>query len=154
MKSSIICLWFDGNAEAAVTFYSQIFKDAKIHNKFYSEIAAPRQGRDTPLTIMFEIGGIQYMALNGGPQYNFSPAISIMINCDTQEEIDYYWEALSKGGQTMACGWLTDKFGISWQITPSDFGKWIQSKEPGKAERVMKAMMQMVKLDLLTLQNA
>lgn len=154
MQQSVICLWFDGNAEQAIDYYMQIFKDGKIHNKFYTEVAPPRQGKETPLTIEFEMGGIRYMALNGGPEYKFSPATSIMVNCDTQEEIDYYWDHLSKGGQPLQCGWLTDKFGIAWQIAPAAFSDWLHSKEPGKPDRVMKAMMQMIKLDLEKMKNA
>ena len=130
MQNSIICLWFDGNAEAAVDYYQQVFKNLKIHSKFYTDIAPPRQGKDVPLTIEFEMAGIRYMALNGGPEFKFNPAISIMVNCDTQQEIDTYWDHLSNGGQEIQCGWLTDKFGISWQIVPAQFGEWLLSKEP------------------------
>lgn len=154
MQQSVICLWFDGNAEEAINYYMEIFKGGKIHSKFYTDVAPPRQGKETPLTIEFEMAGIRYMALNGGPSFKFSPATSIMVNCDTQEEIDSYWAHLSKGGQEMECGWLTDKFGISWQIVPAAFSEWLHSKEPGKSDRVMKAMMQMVKLDLEKLKSA
>lgn len=154
MQQSVICLWFDGNAQQAVEYYMQVFKDGKIHSEFYTDVAPPRQGNKVPLTIEFEMGGIRYMALNGGPHYNFTPATSIMVNCDSQQEIDYYWEQLSKGGTEVQCGWLTDQFGLSWQIAPAEFSKWLHSEEPGKADRVMKAMMTMVKLDLEAMKNA
>ena len=155
MKTSTICLWFDGNAQAAVNFYLSIFKEGKIIQKLFSDVAPPTSHKDEPLTIEFELLGVRYLALNGGPMYQHSPAISIMLNCDSQQEIDYFWEKLpSDGGSTNNCGWLTDRFGISWQVCPAAFSSWLGSKEPGKANRVMKAMMQMQKLDIETLKNA
>ncbi|GAB3347790.1 VOC family protein [Arachidicoccus ginsenosidivorans] len=154
MRTSEICLWFDGNAEEAIAYYGEIIKELKVISKFYTEIAPPRQGSQVPLTIEFEMAGIRYMALNGGNAFKFTPAISIMLLCETQQQIDTAWEHLAKDGQTMQCGWLTDKFGISWQIVPAEFSQWLLSKEPGKSDRVMQAMMQMVKLDLETLKNA
>jgi len=154
MHTSQICLWFDGNAQEAIDYYAKVIKNLKITSTFYTETAPPRQGNQVPLTIEFEMAGIKYMALNGGPEFKFSPAISIMLLCQTQQQIDAAWEHLAKDGQTMQCGWLTDKFGIAWQIVPADFSQWLLSKEPGKSDRVMKAMMQMVKLDLETLKNA
>ena len=154
MQNSAICLWFDGNAEQAVSYYSEVIKDLKISSKFYTKTAPPRQGSEVPLTINFEMAGISYMALNGGPAFSFNPAISIMLLCDTQQEIDQAWEHLSKDGKIMQCGWLTDQFGIAWQILPAKFNEWILSPEPGKSDRVMQAMMQMVKLDAKTLEEA
>lgn len=154
MQQSVICLWFDGNGEEAVNYYMQIFKKGKVLSKFYTEVAPPKQGKNTPLTIEFELAGIRYMALNGGSMFSFSSATSIMVNCDTQEEIDHYWTQLSQGGQTMECGWLTDKFGVTWQIVPARFNEWLFSEEPGKADRVMQAMMQMKKLDIEKMENA
>ena len=153
-NKSTICLWFNGQAEEAVNFYTSLFKDGKIIDKFYSKELPPGVDKSQPLTINFELHGQAYMALNGGPQYQFTPAISIMVGCKDQAEIDYYWDGLSAGGQEVACGWLTDKYGLSWQIVPLQFYDLITSKEPGKSERVMNAMMKMVKLDLATLEQA
>lgn len=153
-QKSTICLWFNGEAEEAVNFYTSLFKDGKIVDKFYSKELPPNVDKSQPLTINFEVNGQAFMALNGGPQYQFTPAISIMVACEDQAEIDYYWEGLTAGGQEVACGWLTDKFGLSWQIVPKQFYDLITSKEPGKSERVMNVMMKMIKLDLATLQQA
>lgn len=154
MQNSTICLWFDGNAEQAIAYYSELITDLKVTSKFYTKMAPPRQGSEVPLTINFKMAGIQYMALNGGPSFSFNPAISIMLLCDSQSEIDQAWAHLSHNGKTMQCGWLTDQFGISWQIVPAKFNDWILSKEPGKSDRVMQAMMQMIKLDAKTLEEA
>jgi len=133
------CLWFDGQAKAAATFYCSVFKNSKIMS-------------DTPMVVTFELNGNKFMGLNGGPQFKFNEAISFVVNCDTQDEIDYYWGKLTAGGQESMCGWLKDRFGVSWQIVPSIIGELMS--EPARAERVTKAFMKMKKLDIETLKNA
>ena len=133
------CLWFDGQAKEAAEYYCSIFKSAKIIS-------------DNPMVVYFELNGFKFMGLNGGPQYKFSPANSYVIECDTQEEIDHYWEKLGKGGIYNQCGWLDDKFGVSWQIIPAILGKLMS--DPEKAPRVMKAFMKMTKFDIATLLDA
>ena len=153
------CLWFDNNAEEAVQFYVSKFKNAKIGNvtrygKEGYEIHKKKEG--TVMTIDFEIEGQKFLALNGGPVFKFNEAISFQIYCDTQEEIDYYWEKLTEGGDKNAqvCGWLKDKFGVSWQVVPLVLIKMLQDKDSNKTERVMKAMLQMHKLDINALTKA
>ena len=133
------CLWFDGQAKAAAEFYCSVFKNSKIL-------------ADSPMVVTFELNGSKFMGLNGGPQFKFDEAVSFVVNCDTQDEIDYYWNKLTEGGQESMCGWLKDKFGLSWQIVPTVIAELMS--EPAKAERVMKAVMKMKKLDLETLKNA
>ena len=147
------CLWFDDNAEDAVKFYVSIFKNSKVGNvtrygKEGYEIHKKKEG--SVMTIDFEIGGQKFLALNGGPIFKFNEAISFQIYCDSQEEIDYYWEKLTEGGDKNAqvCGWLKDKFGLSWQVVPIAMIKMLQDKDSKKTERVMKAMLQMHKLDI------
>jgi predicted 3-demethylubiquinone-9 3-methyltransferase (glyoxalase superfamily) len=153
------CLWFDNNAEDAVQFYVSIFKNAKVGNvtrygKEGYEIHKKKEG--TVMTIDFEIEGQKFLALNGGPIFKFNEAISFQVYCDTQEEIDYYWENLTEGGDKNAqvCGWLKDKFGVSWQVVPLVLIKMLQDKDSNKTERVMKAMLQMHKLDINALTKA
>lgn len=153
------CLWFDNNAEDAVQFYVSIFKNAKVDNvtrygKEGYEIHKKKEG--TVMTIDFEIEGQKFLALNGGPIFKFNEAISFQVYCDTQEEIDYYWEKLTEGGDKNAqvCGWLKDKFGVSWQVVPLVLIKMLQDKDSNKTERVMKAMLQMHKLDINALTKA
>jgi len=153
------CLWFDNNTEDAVQFYVSIFKNAKVGNvtrygKEGYEIHKKKEG--TVMTIDFEIEGQKFLALNGGPIFKFNEAISFQIYCDTQEEIDYYWEKLTEGGDKNAqvCGWLKDKFGVSWQVVPLVLIKMLQDKDSNKTERVMKAMLQMHKLDINALTKA
>lgn len=133
------CLWFDGQAKAAAEFYCSIFKNSKIT-------------AENPMVVRWELNGNQFMGLNGGPQYKFSPANSYVIECETQEEIDHYWDKLGDGGIYNQCGWLDDKFGVSWQIVPSILGKLMG--DPEKSERVLAAFMQMKKFDIQTLLNA
>ena len=146
-------LWFDGKAEEAAKFYSSIFPNSKIGDIL-------RNGPDGPapqgsvLTVAFELDGQKFTALNGGPHYKFSPATSFVVNCETQNEVDYYWEKLSAGGKTMQCGWLDDKYGVTWQVVPSVLVKMLQDNDAEKARRVMQTMMQMVKLDIKPLQQA
>ena len=153
------CLWFDDNAEDAVKFYASLFKDSKVGNvtrygKEGYEIHKKKEG--SVMTIDFEIEGQKFLALNGGPIFKFNEAISFQIYCDTQEEIDYYWGKLTEGGDKNAqvCGWLKDKFGVSWQVVPVALIKMLQDKDSKKFERVMKAMLQMHKLDIDALTKA
>jgi predicted 3-demethylubiquinone-9 3-methyltransferase (glyoxalase superfamily) len=153
------CLWFDNNAEDAVQFYISIFKNSKVDNvtrygKEGYEFHKKQEG--TIMTIDFELEGQKFLALNGGPIFKFNEAISFQIYCDTQEEIDYYWDKLTEGGDKNAqvCGWLKDKFGVSWQVVPLVLIKMLQDKDSKKMERVMKAMLQMHKLDVNALTKA
>ncbi|MDB5282624.1 MAG: 3-demethylubiquinone-9 3-methyltransferase [Bacteroidota bacterium] len=147
-------LWYDGNAEEAINFYTSIFKDSKIVSLTRYGDAGPGP-KGSVMTGIFEIEGQQFYALNGGPMFKFTEAISFFVNCETQEEIDNFWEKLSAdGGSKGQCGWLKDKFGLSWQIVPSVLGKLLQGGDAAKSGRVMKAMMQMHKLIIADLENA
>ena len=153
------CLWFDDNAEDAVKFYSSIFKDAKVGNvtRYGKEgYGIHKKKEGSVMTIDFEIEGQKFLALNGGPTFKFNEAISFQIYCDTQEEIDYYWSKLTEGGDKNAqvCGWIKDKFGVSWQVVPVALIKMMQDKDSKKFERVMKAILQMSKLDIDALTKA
>jgi predicted 3-demethylubiquinone-9 3-methyltransferase (glyoxalase superfamily) len=128
-------LWFDGQAEEAARFYTSIFKDSKVESV-------------SPMSASFQLAGQPFIALNGGPQFKFTEAISFFVSCETQEEIDYFWEKLSAGGKEQQCGWLKDKFGLSWQIVPPILGEMLSDDDDAKSERVMQAMLQMVKLDI------
>jgi predicted 3-demethylubiquinone-9 3-methyltransferase (glyoxalase superfamily) len=140
MKNPIYpCLWFDGQAKAAADHYCSIFKESKIT-------------AENPMVVTFEVKGFKFMALNGGPQYKFTPANSFVLDCDTQEEIDYYWEKLGAGGKYDKCGWLTDKFGLSWQIVPTVLGKLMS--DPKKAPKVVEAFMKMTKFVIADLEKA
>ena len=133
------CLWFDGQAMAAANFYCTVFPNSKIIST-------------NPIVVMFELNGSRWMALNGGPKNKFTEAVSFVINCDTQEEIDYYWNKLVEGGEESQCGWLKDRFGVSWQVVPKIMGELMSN--PETAKRVMMAFMQMKKMDIETLKNA
>ena len=153
------CLWFDDQGEEAAKFYTSIFKDSKIgdvtrYGKEGYEIHGREEG--TVTTVEFEIEGQKFLALNGGPIFKFNEAISFQVYCETQEEVDYYWEKLSEGGDEKAqqCGWLKDKYGVSWQIVPTILIKMLKDKDSEKSQRVMKAMLQMHKLDISTLKKA
>lgn len=153
------CLWFDDKAEEAAKFYTSIFKDSKIGDVTrYGKEGYEIHGREagTVMTVDFEIEGQNFLALNGGPLFKFNEAISFQVYCETQEEVDYYWEKLSQGGDEKAqqCGWLKDKYGVSWQIVPIILVKMMQNKDANKSERVMKALLQMRKLDIKTLMKA
>jgi predicted 3-demethylubiquinone-9 3-methyltransferase (glyoxalase superfamily) len=159
MQKITPCLWFDSNAEEAVNFYSSIFKNSKIGNiSRYGEAGYEIHGKPagTVLTIEFELNGQAFTALNGGPIFRFNEAISFQVSCESQKELDYYWEKLSEGGDKKAqqCGWLKDKYGVSWQIVPTVLGKLLQDKDAKKSESVMKALLQMKKLDIKTLTQA
>jgi len=146
-------LWFDNNAEEAMNFYAGIFKNAKfeIHQRWGDNGMGPK---GTVMSASFELEGQKFMALNGGPMFPFTEAISFYVDCDTQEEVDMFWEKLSEGGAKSRCGWLKDKFGLSWQIIPAALGQLMGSKEPGVAAKVMQAMMQMDKIIIADLEKA
>jgi predicted 3-demethylubiquinone-9 3-methyltransferase (glyoxalase superfamily) len=146
-------LWFDGKAEEAMHFYVSIFKNSKVVNVTRYGDAGPGP-KGTVMSAIFELEGQKFYALNGGPQYAFTPAISFFVSCQTQEEVDELWEKLSEGGEKNRCGWLRDKYGVSWQIIPSILGELLQDKDAQKANRVMKAMLQMGKLDIKALKEA
>ncbi len=147
------CLWFDGNAEEAASFYTSIFENSKI-------TAISRYGDSGPgpkgsaMVVIFELDGEEFMALNGGPKFKFSEAISLVINCKTQKELDHFWSRLLEGGQAQQCGWLKDRFGLSWQVVPSIIGELMQDKDPARSARVMKAVMKMGKIDIGELKRA
>ena len=154
MQKLTTCLWFNGNAGEAADFYTSVFENSKKGK-------VSRYGKGAPMpegTVMvatFEVQGHEFMALNGGPQYSFTPAISLVVHCDTQEEIDDYWTKLTAdGGKEVQCGWLTDKFGISWQIVPSILGELMSGNDPARSQRVMQALWQMMKLDIGKLKQA
>ncbi len=147
------CLWFDFNAEEAVAHYLSIFPNSRIiSTTLYGEANPSR--KEAVMTIFFEIDGQRLLALNGGPQYKFTPALSLMVNCADQAEIDALWEKLAEGGEHIQCGWLTDKFGVSWQIVPRALPELLGSGDPGRTDRVMRAVMTMKKLDITQLQQA
>ncbi|MDP9106253.1 MAG: VOC family protein [Candidatus Eremiobacteraeota bacterium] len=146
-------LWFDGQAEDAANFYVSVFENAKINS-------VSRYGDDTPgepgtvMTVAFELDGQEFVALNGGPEYTFTPAVSFSIDCKTQAEVDHFWDRLTEGGRPVQCGWLQDKFGLSWQVVPSVLPELLQDDDDAKADAVMQAMLKMVKLDIDALQEA
>ena len=146
-------LWFDNQAEEAMNFYTSIFKNSKIGKvSRYPEGGPGAAGQ--VMTATFELNGQEFIVLNGGPQFHFTEAISFLVNCETQEEVDDFWEKLSEGGQKSQCGWLKDKYGLSWQIVPNALGEMMADKDAEKAKRVMMAMMQMSKIDIKTLKQA
>ena len=150
-------LWFDDNAEEAAKFYTSIFKNSRITDVArYGEAGAKASGRQmgSVMTVSFELEGQKFTALNGGPVFKFSPAISFAVTCDTQDEVDHFWEKLSDGGQEVQCGWLTDRYGVSWQIVPKALIEMLQDGDAKKSERVMEAMLQMKKLEIQGLRNA
>lgn len=146
-------LWFDRNAEDAARFYTSIFENSKIVGISRYGDAGPGP-KGSVMVVVFELAGLQVMALNGGPQFKFTEAVSFLVNCETQDEVDSLWERLSAGGAPGRCGWLKDKFGLSWQIVPTALGRMLQDKDPEKSRRVMEAMLQMDKLDIKRLQQA
>jgi predicted 3-demethylubiquinone-9 3-methyltransferase (glyoxalase superfamily) len=159
MQKITPCLWFDSNAEEAVNFYISIFKNSKLGNiARYGEAGYEIHGKPagSVLTVEFELNGQAFTALNGGPLFKFNEAISFQVSCESQEEVDYYWEKLSEGGDRKAqqCGWLKDKYGVSWQIVPTVLGKMLQDKDTKKSENVMKALLQMGKIDINRLNQA
>jgi len=146
-------LWFNNQAEEAMNFYASIFKNSKaVSISRYGDAGPGPEG--SVMVAKFQLDGQDFMALNGGPTFTFSPAISFVVNCKTQEEVDEYWEKLSEGGQTNQCGWLTDKYGVSWQVVPTILGELVSDKDPEKSNRVMQAVLKMTKLDIKALKAA
>ena len=146
-------LWFDNNLEEAITLYTSVFKNSKVTNMVrYGEGGPGNAG--TVMTASFELEGQKFTGLNGGPHFKFTEAVSFYINCETQEEIDYYWDKLSEGGEESRCGWLKDKFGLSWQVIPNVLGELLGHPDRQKANNAMQAMMKMQKLDIATLKKA
>ncbi|QOF81502.1 VOC family protein [Variovorax sp. 38R] len=154
MQKIIPCLWFDGNGEDAVKFYTAIFPKSRLTDTLlWGDVNPTKKGK--LLTATFELDGQSFMVLNGGPEYKITPAISLIVTCETQEEVDYYWDKLLEGGgQPVQCGWLTDRFGVSWQVTPMPLIRMFQDKDPAKAAHAMAAMMKMIKLDIATVKKA
>jgi predicted 3-demethylubiquinone-9 3-methyltransferase (glyoxalase superfamily) len=153
-RALVTCLWFDTQAEEAATFYTGIFKNAKlgaVHR--YTSPAGPGPAGSVML-VEFELNGQKFSALNGGPQFTFNEAVSIVVPCADQAEVDYYWDRLSDGGQEVACGWLKDRYGLCWQIVPAVFFEMIADPDPARVDRVMRAMMGMTKFDVAGLQEA
>ncbi len=153
MQKIIPFLWFDGKAEEAANFYVSLFKHSRIVNIARYGDAGPGP-KGTAMSATFELAGQRFIALNAGPQFKFSEAISFFINCETQQEVDELWEKLSAGGQKSKCGWLKDKYGLSWQVIPTALGEMLQEKDPKKSQRVMQAMLQMDKIDIARLKQA
>ena len=157
MQKITTMLWYDDNAEEAANFYVSVFKNSKISGiTHYGESGSKAAGRPegSVMTVEFQLDGQDFTALNGGPAFKFTEAISLVVNCDTQEEIDSYWEKLLEGGVESQCGWLKDKYGLSWQVTPAVLPKMLLDEDPEKAERAMAAMLQMKKLDIARLKQA
>ena len=147
-------LWFDDQAEAAAKFYVSVFKNSKITGTSHYTGEEPSGQKGSVMTVSFELDGQEFVALNGGPRFKFTEAVSFVVNCETQEEVDYYWEKLSAGGKEVQCGWLKDKYGLSWQIVPTVLGELLSDKDAAKSRRVMDAMLKMVKLDIKQLKQA
>jgi predicted 3-demethylubiquinone-9 3-methyltransferase (glyoxalase superfamily) len=150
-------LWFDDQAEEAVRFYTSIFDNSKIGTiTHYGAGGANVSGRPagSVMTVDFQMAGQEFIALNGGPHFKFTEAVSFAVKCETQEEVDYYWEKLSAGGEESQCGWLKDKYGLSWQIVPTVVSRFFSDKDPKRSERVMRAILQMKKIDIAALQRA
>jgi predicted 3-demethylubiquinone-9 3-methyltransferase (glyoxalase superfamily) len=146
-------LWFDSNAEEAANFYVSVFKNSKVRGMTRYTGEEPSGQKGSVMTVSFELDGQEFVALNGGPQFKFTEAVSFVVNCETQEEIDYYWEKLSSGGgEEVQCGWVTDKYGLSWQVVPAKIREW--ARDPAGFQRVMHAVMQMKKLDIAALESA
>jgi predicted 3-demethylubiquinone-9 3-methyltransferase (glyoxalase superfamily) len=147
------CLWFDTESEQAATFYTSVFKNSRILSvERYGE-AGPRPAGSV-MTVSFELDGHEFVALNGGPEFTFNESVSFMVDCGSQEEVDYYWERLSEGGEESQCGWLKDKYGVSWQVIPSVLQELLTDSNPAKAQAAMKAMLQMGKIDIEILKRA
>lgn len=147
------CLWFDTQGEEAATFYTGVFPNSRITKVSHYNSAGPRP-EGTVMLVAFELDGQEFVALNGGPEFTFDEAISFQINCDGQDEVDYYWERLTEGGQESQCGWLKDRYGVSWQVVPEGMDEIFADPDPTRAERAMQAMLGMRKLDLAALRRA
>ncbi|MET4138365.1 VOC family protein [Pedobacter sp. UYP1] len=153
MKKITPFLWFDNNLEEAIHFYTSIFKNSVIQNISYYGEGGPMP-KGSVMSASFHLDGQDFLGMNGGPMFSFTPAISMFVNCHSQEEIDEFWEKLAEGGEKSRCGWLKDKFGLSWQIVPADLSRLLNHNDPEKAARVMSAMMKMDKLDMKALKDA
>jgi predicted 3-demethylubiquinone-9 3-methyltransferase (glyoxalase superfamily) len=153
MQKTRPCLWFDTQAEEAATFYTSLFKNSEITEvSRYGEAGPGLAG--SVLTVTFTLDGDEFLALNGGPEFKFNEAVSFQINCDDQDEVDHFWNSLSDGGEEGPCGWLKDKFGLSWQVVPTALPRLLSDPDPGRADRAMKAMLSMGKLDIAALEKA
>ena len=152
MKKITPFLWFNNNAEEAIDFYTAVFKDVKV--KDIVRVGGGPAVKGQVLTASIELFGQEFVMLNGGPQFQFNEAVSFVVNCSNQEEVDYYWERLSDGGSLSRCGWLKDRFGLSWQVVPTILPKMLQDSDPARSQRVMQAMMQMDKIHIPTLEKA
>jgi predicted 3-demethylubiquinone-9 3-methyltransferase (glyoxalase superfamily) len=153
MQTVTPCLWFDTEGEDAANFYVSVFPDSKILNVTRYGSAGPRR-EGTVMTVEFELRGQQFVALNGGPDFTFSEAVSFQVSCETQEDVDAYWSALSEGGEQGPCGWLKDKYGLSWQIVPSVLPRLLEDPDREKSQRVMAAMLKMGKIEIAELERA
>jgi predicted 3-demethylubiquinone-9 3-methyltransferase (glyoxalase superfamily) len=153
MQKITPCLWFADQAEEAARFYTSIFKNSKINKVSYSGEGGPRP-KGSVLAVEFQLDGQNLLALNGGPQFKFTEAVSFIVNCETQPELDRMWEKLSEGGRDTQCGWLKDKYGLSWQVVPTVLGKMMSDPDPARTARVFQAMMGMKKLDIKGLEEA
>ena len=153
MQKIVPNLWFDTESEDAANFYTSIFENSKVLRVMLYGEAGPRPA-GMVLTVTFQLEGQEFTALNGGPEFKFNEAISLLVNCETQEEVDRLWDKLSDGGEKGPCGWLKDKFGVSWQITPTVLEKMLQDEDDDRANRVMKAMLQMGKIEIDVLEKA
>ena len=153
MQGIAPCLWFDTEGEEAARFYTSVFPSSRIVNVTHYGAAGPRE-EGMVMTVEFELNGQKLIALNGGPEFTFSEAVSLHVSCESQEEVDFYWAALSDGGEESVCGWLKDRFGVSWQIDPVRLQELIEDPDPARAERAMRAMLQMKKIDIAELERA
>jgi predicted 3-demethylubiquinone-9 3-methyltransferase (glyoxalase superfamily) len=153
MQKIVTSLWFDTEAEEAANFYCSKFRDSKILNVAHYGAAGPRP-EGTVMTVDFQLAGQTFNAINGGPDFKFTEAISLLVNCESQDEVDQFWDALGEGGEPGPCGWLKDKYGLSWQIVPTVLNELLADPDPEKAQRVMKSMLQMGKIDVAELQRA
>lgn len=153
MQNITPCLWFDTEGEEAATFYTSVFKNSRILSVSRYGEAGPRPAGSV-MTVNFELGGQEFVALNGGPDFSFTEAISFQVSCSSQEEVDEYWDRLSQGGQEGPCGWLKDRYGVSWQVVPTALGELLGDPDPARAQRAMKAMLQMRKIDIEAMRKA
>jgi len=154
MQKITPCLWFDGDAEEAAEFYVGLIPGSSIDRIFRSPADTPSAPAGSVLTVEFSLAGIQYLGLNGGPQYSFNEAVSFQIHCEDQAEVDRLWQALQKGGEEMACGWIKDRWGLAWQIIPRRLPELLQDPDPVRARKAMEAMMGMIKIDIAALEAA
>lgn len=154
MSRIIPCLWFDGKAEEAARFYVSLLPDSRVDAVLPYSVDLPGGKPGDVMSVEFTLAGARYMALNGGPAFRFTPAISLFVPCADQAEVDRLWDALSDGGAPQQCGWVTDRYGVSWQVVPKALGEMLKDKDPARVRRVTEAMLQMVKLDIGTLERA